>query len=98
MEMMRVTVQLRQDAAMELQQSGESSASQLGSDSQQLLATVAELGGRLAPVHPGQTHPLLVTFFVVEVPNRQTAEELINRLQQLNVVEAAYLNPNEQLP
>jgi len=97
---MRVMIQLREDAAMELQnQLGRGAAPAPGkSGTKKLLDATAKLGGRLEPVHPGQTHPLLVPFFMVEVPDREAAEKLISRLQRFDIVEAAYLKPDEQLP
>ena len=95
---MRVMVQLQKDAAMQLQAGGVSTTPTSESEIQQLLAATAELGIRLQPVHPGQTHPLLAPFFMVEVSNREQAEKVIDRLQRFNIVEAAYLKPEEQLP
>lgn len=97
---MRVMVQLREDAAMELQQgqTGSTSDSQGESETQKLLNAATELGVRLEPVHPGQTHPLLAPFFMVETPDRETAEKVIDRLSRFKTVEAAYLKPDEQMP
>lgn len=96
---MRVMVQLREDAATKLHQAGDTKTSEQGeSETQQLLQATAELGVRLEPVHPGQTHPLLMPYFGVEVPDREMAEKVINRLQRFDIVEAAYLKPEEQLP
>ncbi len=98
---MRVMVQLREDAAMELQkgQVGSTSDSpQEESEIQEVLNAAAELGVRLEPVHPGQTHPLLAPFFMVETPDRETAEKVIDRLSRFKIIEAAYLKPDEQAP
>ena len=97
---MRVMIQLREDAAMELQQgqTGSTSDSQGESETQKLLNAATELGVRLEPVHPGQTHPLLAPFFMVETPDRETAEKVIDRLSRFKTVEAAYLKPDEQMP
>lgn len=98
---MHVMVQLREDAAMELQkgQVGRPSDSSQGeSEIQKVLNAAAELGVRLEPVHPGQTHPLLAPFFMVEVPDRETAEKVIDRLSRFTIIEAAYLKPDEQAP
>lgn len=80
---MRVIVQLREDAAVE---------------SQQLTDAAAELGIQLQPLHPGQTHPMLASYFTAEVPDRETADSVINRLSQFKTVEAAYLKPDDELP
>jgi len=98
---MRVMVQLREDAAMELQKgqvSRQSDSPQGESEIQEVLKAAAELGVRLEPVHPGQTHPLLAPFFMVDVPDRETAEKVIDRLSRFKIVEAAYLKPDEQAP
>jgi hypothetical protein len=94
-------VQLREDVAMELQQgqTGSKSGSQpAGSETKELLNATEELGVRLEPVHPGQTHPLLAPFFMVDVPTRETAEKVIDGLSRFKTVEAAYLKPEEEAP
>lgn len=97
---MRVMLQLRGDAARELQgQSGRSAGFQEKEpDIQELLKAAAELGVRLEPVHPGETHPLLTPHFLVETPNRETAERVIDKLSGFKTVEAAYLKPDDELP
>jgi hypothetical protein len=35
---------------------------------------------------------------MVEVPDRETAEKVIDRLSQFPIVEAAYIKPDEELP
>jgi sporulation-control protein spo0M len=97
---MRVMIQLQEDAAMELHnQSNEmAGSSQAKPETERLLKATEELGLRLEPVHPGQTHPLLVPFFMIEVPDQETAEKTIRRLRRFKVVEAAYVKPDEQLP
>lgn len=95
---MRVMIQLRQDTALELHkqlgQRAESASSK--SEIDRLLEATAELGVSLVPVHPGQAHPLLASYFMVEVPDRETAERVIGRLQRFGIVEAAYLQPDAQ--
>lgn len=97
---MRVMIQLREDAALELHNRlAQGSASQKAEpETEQLLKATAELGGQIEPVHPGQTHPLLAPFFMIEVPDREAAGKVIKRLERFPVVEAAYLKPEEQLP
>jgi len=97
----RVMIQLRADAAMELHQ--EQGSQSVGSaktqtQAEQLLKAAAELGVKLEPVHPGQTHPLLAPYFMVETPDRATAENVISHFNRFEIVEAAYLKPEEQLP
>jgi hypothetical protein len=97
---MRVMIQLQEDAAMELhsQSDPEGAASQTGTATKRLLDETAKLGVHLEPVHPGQTHPLLAPYFMIEAPDRKTAERIISRLKRFDIVEAAYLKPEEQLP
>ena len=94
---MRVNIQLREDAARELQQGGAAGES-ASAQTRELLDAASELGVRLEPLHPGQTHPLLVPYFVAEVPDRESAEKVIDRLSRFQIVEAAYLKPDEELP
>ena len=98
---MRVMIQLRADAAMELHQ--EPGSRSVGSaktetPAEQLVKAAAELGVKLEPVHPGQTDPLLAPYFMIETPDRTTAEKVINHLNRFEIVEAAYLKPEEQAP
>lgn len=98
---MRVNIQLQEDAALELQQGGASStsgSSEVQVKTKELLEAASELGVRLEPLHPGQTHPLLAPYFMAEVPDREIAEKVINRLSQFPIVEAAYIKPDEELP
>jgi hypothetical protein len=97
---MRVIVQLQADAATELQQGQLNSLTEPAGkpETKQLVDTASELGTRLEPLHPGQTHPLLTSYFVAEVPDRETAEKVIDRLSKFKIVEAAYLKPDDELP
>lgn len=97
---MRVMIQLREDAAMEMHnQSGQMAESaQSNPEMERLRKATEELGVRLEPVHPGQTHPLLTPFFMIEVPDQETADKTIRRLRRFKIVEAAYIKPDEQLP
>jgi hypothetical protein len=94
---MRVIVQLRPDAATELQR-GEGAAPEVTEETKALQDAAAELKVRLEPLHPGQTHPLLSSYFMVEVPDQKTSEKVIDRLLRIPIVEAAYVKPDEQLP
>ena len=97
---MRVMIQLRQDVALDLQNrfSHANTTPKGKPESEQLLHAAAELGVRLKPVHPGQTHQLLAPYFMVETKDRKTAEQLISAFQQFDFVEAAYLRPEDELP
>jgi hypothetical protein len=98
---MRVIVQLQEDAAMELQQGqvDRTISSVTGaSQTKELLDAAAGLGVQLEPLHPGQTHPLLTPYFMVEVADREAAQKVIDSLSRFPIVEAAYLKPEEQMP
>lgn len=98
---MRVEIQLEQQASLDLhKQQGEPEKGDLHNPSEvsQLLREVKKLGLKLEPVHPLQTHPLLTPYFMVDVPDRQTAERVIEKLSKNQIVEAAYLHPEESAP
>jgi len=98
---MRVEIQLQQQASLDLQKQQvepEKDAPQIQSGVSQLIKDVKKLGLKLEPVHPHQTHPLLAPYFMIEVPDRQTAERVIDQLSKNQIVEAAYLHPEESAP
>jgi hypothetical protein len=39
-----------------------------------------------------------MSYFIVDVPDAETAQRVINRLQQSKAIEAAYLKPPDELP
>lgn len=55
-------------------------------------------GVALQPMHPGTDDPDLMRFFTVEVPDGTSAEQLIARIQEDAMVEAAYLKPPDEMP
>ncbi len=57
-----------------------------------------ELGVSLTPMYPGQSHPSLAPFYFIDVPDQSTAEMMISRLTQSASVDAAYLQPDAELP
>ena len=65
---------------------------------QQILQILKELGLVLRPVHPGATDPLLAPYFTAEVRDIDQAEQVIQRLRQISVVEAAYVKPPAEMP
>lgn len=90
---MYVTIQLRQDVAIALQQR------QLNTPAaQELLKTAQELGVVLKPMHPGARDSYLAPYFTAEVPNSATAERVIKHLQNCEAVEAAYVKPADEMP
>ena len=65
---------------------------------EELLQAVHGLGLDLAPMHPGAGDSELIQYFSIEVPDRAAAERLIHRLEQMPMIEAAYLKPDDELP
>jgi hypothetical protein len=57
-----------------------------------------ELGISLTPMYPGQSHPSLAPFYFIDVPDQITAESVIARLTQSASVDAAYMQPDAELP
>ena len=52
----------------------------------------------LEPMHRGVDDPTLQSYFVVEAPDSNTAQCVIDRLQQTDGIEAAYIKPAGELP
>lgn len=65
---------------------------------QGLSRDLQELGIVLQAMHPGVKDPLLASFYLVEVPDRVAAEQMISRLLKLEGIEAAYLKSEDELP
>jgi hypothetical protein len=57
-----------------------------------------ELGVSMAPMYPDVSHPTLQPFFIIDVPDQESAEKVIARLKQSTAVEAAYLQPEAEPP
>ena len=49
-------------------------------------------------MHPGQTHELLMPFFVIDAPDRAAAERITARLRELQGVEGAWTQANPATP
>ena len=97
---MQATVQLAYETALELH-GFEEQPRKRGARSgatRELLKTVADLGLEIRPQFPGQTHPLLVSFFLIDIPDKETAEEDLAQLRELESVEGAYLTPPAEPP
>jgi len=97
---MRVSIQLQLEAALQLQESGTkdrgAAPAQLGAAP--VLKLLKKLGLRLEPVHPGTSDPMLAPYFAIEIADRQTADRVLQELQQMKVVDAAYLKPEDEMP
>jgi hypothetical protein len=90
---MKITVHLRPDAGL-----NSDKQQQTTPQANEVAEAVKDLGVTLEPMHPGAESPRLSNSFAVEVPDAATAEQVINRLQNCEAVEAAYLKPPEALP
>jgi hypothetical protein len=97
---MRVMIQLRMDVALELQSeySHPQKTAKRQAKTEKLLNTLSGFDVTLTPVHPGQTHELLVSQFMIEAKDRKSAERIISQLQQFDIVEASYFTPDDELP
>ena len=87
-----VTVQVQPEAADDLQRGEATDASQ------ELFEVTRELGVELAPMHPGVEDPELATYYRVEAPDDETAARVVDRLQGLKAVGAAYVKPRDAPP
>ncbi len=57
-----------------------------------------EIGVTLKPVHPVATHPLLIPYFTVQVPDHLNPKEVIRHLKDCKLIESDYIKPNDELP
>lgn len=90
---MQVVIQVSADVARALHQLGPPTK-----ESEALRRTVETSGLTLKPIHPGTEDPNLQTYFIVEVQDPAAAQELVDRLQKLAGIEAAYIKPPDELP
>jgi hypothetical protein len=88
---MKIVVQVNHEAATEL-------ARHEGTSTGHVLPGLESLGLSLEPMHPGESDPVLSTYFTVEVPDAAAAERAIGALGQNEAVDAAYLKPAEEPP
>ena len=90
---MYIVLRLRSDAVDSLQKK-----IPLSPESEKLLKTIRDLGVVIKAMHPGSTDPLLAPYYLIEAPNREFAEKIINRLKTFADVEAAYIKPLDEPP
>ena len=90
---MQVTVQVSADVARALHQRGPPTV-----ESEELLRIIETFGLALEPMHRDTDDPNLQSYFTVEVLDHATVQRVMNRLQQLAAVEAAYVTPPHGLP
>ncbi len=63
-----------------------------------IVRAARELGVSLRPLHESTNDPTLAVYFVAGAPDRQTAARLIEQLEQMPEVEAAYIKPPDEAP
>ena len=90
---MQVVIQVSPDIARALHQR----SPPIG-ESETLLRTIETFGLKLEPMHPDTNDPDLQSYFKVEVKDQATAQRLIEQLQKLAGIEAAYVKPPDELP
>ena len=90
---MFIIIRLRSDAVALIQKK-----SPLSPESEKLLKTLDDLGIVMKPMHPGSSDPLLTPYFLIEAPNQDVADKIINRLRSSVFVEAAYVKPPDEPP
>jgi hypothetical protein len=59
---------------------------------------VEALGVALEPLHPNTIDPDLSSYFLVNAPDLETAQRVIDRLQRSGKIEAAYIKPPDAPP
>lgn len=90
---MQVTVQVSADVARTLHQRGSPTA-----ESEELLKIISTFDIALEPMHRNTDDPNFQSYFTVDVKDHATAQRVMNRLQQLEAVKAAYVKPPDELP
>ncbi|QZZ20028.1 hypothetical protein J5X98_22480 [Leptothermofonsia sichuanensis E412] len=89
---MQVIVKVSTDVTDNLYQAGSRN------QTEELLEALNDFGLALQPMHPGVTDPELRSYFTVAAPDPVTAQQVIDRLQPMNAVEAAYVKPPDAMP
>ncbi len=64
----------------------------------ELLKIEKKFGITIEPLHPFLNDLHLDPYFVVRMPKDVNAEEIIARLRQCKMVEAAYIKPPDEMP
>ncbi|MGE3154068.1 MAG: hypothetical protein AB7G48_18700 [Nitrospiraceae bacterium] len=90
---MQVIIQVSTDVALKLHQRAPPA-----SETESLLRVIVALGLTLQPMHPHTNDPNLQRYFIVEVLDHATAQQVMDRLRQVQAVEAAYVKPQDESP
>ncbi len=64
----------------------------------EVLRAVKDLGVKMVPMYPRSRNRRLKSEFVVEVPDYEAAERVIDRFEGLPATEAVYFKPADELP
>lgn len=90
---MQVMLHLQADTARMLRCRSSAAAA-----TSELLSRAQKLGVTLRPMRSPSADSVLASDFTVEVPDRATAERIIDELRGCEAVEAAYFVPSDELP
>lgn len=90
---MRITVQLDPNLAREVTQHGPQEE-----ECAELAKLLQSLSINLVPLHPGTQDDALKSYFAVDVPDSDTAAEVVKKLRPCRGIRAAYIKPKEALP
>jgi hypothetical protein len=90
---MQVVVQVSANVARALNQRGPPTA-----EAEALSKAIETFGLTMEPMHRTTDDPNLQKYFIVEVPGQAAAQRVMDRLQQSEAVEAAYVKPHNELP
>jgi hypothetical protein len=89
----QVVIKVAADAALSLHQRSPPTALSQG------LSRIGEqLGVTMEPMHPGTEDPNLMSYFVLEVADQETAQRVIDCLRHMEATEAAYVKPHDEFP
>lgn len=90
---MQATVQVTGDVARAIRARQTSTWEAKG-----LLGLLNEWGVTVTPLHSDTADPELQTYFVMDLPDDGSAEEILGHLRDMAGVEAAYVKPPDDLP
>lgn len=89
----KVIVQVSADLARSLNHLNPSTA-----ESEALLEIIEPFGSTLVPMHHGTDDPDLQSYFIVEVPENEIAQRVIDELLPVQGIRAAYIKPPDEVP
>ena len=90
---MNVIVQIRSEHAPALHGRAPADA-----ESDEVLRAAAELGVKLAPLHPGTTDQRLARYFSVTTASAAAAQQAAERLRHCRAVQSAHIPPPASAP